>query len=807
MSHYVPRNPMGSTTRKHKPGPARIYTDEERGDRSRQSALKAANKSRLAVRDIAGPEWQQAIAGINWERRNACERNLRLFNETYLRPIFYYGWSDDQLRCIRKTEVVFMDGGMFALAMPRGGGKTAICRSAMVWGTAFPHRRFPYLIGSTQPNADQSLNAIKTLWYRNRLLRDDFPEIAYPIYKLENRFHLARGQLFYGQPTHIEWGSDSIRYPCLLLPKEDAEPYLRNDDVRATLLGDAFRPTITHHPDYDAYVFASAGIFMATAGIDGSIRGEAEIHPITLEQPRPDIVLLDDVQKDQKAESPASCAKLKRLISGAVQGLAGPGRHIAALFPCTVIREGDVADELLDPAKHPEWQGERCKMVTSWPDGLTDYEISPDTDAGRLWQEYAELRKRSLALYEDIRLATEHYATHREVMDRGFTVSWADRYARDGKNPELSAQQHAMELRFKSPDSFPPEFQNEGRRLYSEGEMMITAPQLAERVTTVPRRHLPVDVQYLVISIDVQDEILFWTALGVAPDFTGIITDYGTWPPVPTRYFTKNQTQGWNLLSNGFFREFPQHIDKAIRTDSGRVRAPFEAKIYWAVGKCLAHVRSLEFIRDDEHQTVLTPHKIGIDTRWGQASEAIKRCIRDHGDNRILPYFGQAMPPSHRQFEEFTRTKGWLFEDQINPKCREVKWVLRPSPDGHIYMTADVWRLKDFLFARLGAPVGSPGSIMLFNATPEQHELYADHICRSEYPEPNTMRGMTKNQWLERPEGGVDNDWLDCTAGCVALASLCGAMLEHDRTGTYTRSSSVRSGRSISSRWKSRPRR
>src|SRR5690606_7648952 len=119
--------------------------------------------------------------------------------------------------------------------------------------------------------------------------------------------------------------------------------------------------------------------------------------------------------------------------------------------------------------------------------------------------------------------------------------------------------------------------------------------------------------------------------------------------------------------------------------------------------------------------------------------------------------------------------------------------------DGVMQLTTDVNRLKDFLFARLGSPVGSPGSVTLFDATESQHELFSDHICRSEYPEAVTARGLTKNMWQPRPDGGVDNDWLDCLVGCMALASRAGACLQMNGGAQPVRKGN---GSRISSRWK-----
>lgn len=53
-------------------------------------------------------------------------------------------------------------------------------------------------------------------------------------------------------------------------------------------------------------------------------------------------------------------------------------------MPCTAIRPGDMADNILDRDKHPEWNGERTKMVYAFP-----------ADE-KLWQQYAELRADSL---------------------------------------------------------------------------------------------------------------------------------------------------------------------------------------------------------------------------------------------------------------------------------------------------------------------------------------------------------------------------------------------------------------------------
>jgi hypothetical protein len=89
-------------------------------------------------------------------------------------------------------------------------------------------------------------------------------------------------------------------------------------------------------------------------------------------------------------------------------------------MPCTVIQEGDVSDTFLDRQLKPRWKGERCAMVIKWPAGITDTEITEDTEAGQLWNEYARLRLTGLQQDGDHAEATKFYQQHRA---RWMTVS------------------------------------------------------------------------------------------------------------------------------------------------------------------------------------------------------------------------------------------------------------------------------------------------------------------------------------------------------------------------------------------------
>src|SRR5690606_10534550 len=105
---------------------------------------------------------------------------------------------------------------------------------------------------------------------------------------------------------------------------------------------------------------------VSVAGLTGSIRGQSTTLP-NGSIIRPEFVILDDPQTRESAHSLSQNQRRKAIIKGDVLGMAGPGRKIAAVMPCTVIRADDMADEMLDRKKNAEWSGRKTKMVYRFP--------------------------------------------------------------------------------------------------------------------------------------------------------------------------------------------------------------------------------------------------------------------------------------------------------------------------------------------------------------------------------------------------------------------------------------------------------
>jgi hypothetical protein len=349
--------------------------------------LKERARARNIALSLAGRDIGELPAVANPERKGKAASDFRFFCETYFPLTFHLPWSRDHLKVIGRIEQAVLRGGLFALATPRGFGKSTLCECACIWAVLNGHREFVCLIGSDEGHAMDMLESIKMELDGNDLLLEDFPEVVYPIQCLDGIANRCKGQLFKGERTHIGWTAKEIVLPTI--PGSNA-----------------------------------SGAIIKVAGITGRIRG-MKYKRADGQTVRPTLVVIDDPQTDESARSLSQCATRESILAGAVLGLAGPGKKISGIMPCTVIRPGDMADNILNRDKHPEWNGERTKMVYSFPTNE------------KLWQRYAELRAESMRQGHAGEEATEFYRQYRAEMDAGAAVAWPERFNHD----ELSAIQ------------------------------------------------------------------------------------------------------------------------------------------------------------------------------------------------------------------------------------------------------------------------------------------------------------------------------------------------------------------------------
>lgn len=681
------------------------------GSHKRQAAERQREQTATG-RDLGALPWVADPA-----RRAAAAGSFRAHCETYHPETFHLGWSDDHLTVIRQIEDAVRLGGLFATAMPRGSGKTSLAEVACVWAAVNGYHPFVCLIGSDEGAAEAMLGSIKTELEVNERLAEDYPEVCLAIAALEGIANRCKGQTYGGARTRIEWTAKEIVLPTL---KPAGWP--DRDD---------HRPFVGP----EGYSLAS-GAIIKVAGITGGIRGmkhkRADGKTV-----RPTLVVPDDPQTDQSARSPSQCETRERILAGAILGLAGPGKRIAGIMPCTVIRAGDMADRILDRNLHPEWHGTRTKMVYAFP------------RAEKLWEEYARLRADSLKAENDGREATEFYRKHREEMDAGARVAWPDRHGPD----ELSALQHAMNLRFdRGERAFFAEFQNQPLPEEESRSDDLTPDQIAAKTNRLPRGRVPVACNHLTTFVDVQGTLLYYCVCAWEDDFTGCVIDYGSYPDQKRPYFTL--------------------ADAKHTLDRAHKGAGLEGRIYAGLEALSAALLGRPWARDDGAD--LRVGRQLIDANWGVSTPVVRQFCRQSPHSAVLT-------PSHGKFvgERATPISDWT----KRPGDRAGhNWRLRLTGEGRgarsvIYDT-NYW--KSFVHARLSTAMGDRGCLSLFGEKPDAHRMLADHLT-SEFRVRREGQGRTMDEWKLRPER-PDNHLFDCVVGCAVAASLLGCSLAETRS-------------------------
>lgn len=671
----------------------RKHTPEETSGARSYEDRRNAERDRQAEQSLAGRDIGQLPEVVNPNRKAACERNFQLFCESYFPETYSLAWSPDHLKVIEKIETAVLRGGLFALALPRGSGKTTITESAALWSMLYGHREFVVLIGATESAALELLDSLKTELEVNKRLAEDFPEVCYPVAQLEGIANRCAGQLYKGERTRITWTSNEIVLPTV-------------EGSRAS------------------------GIIVRVAGITGRIRG-MKFKRSDGRSVRPSLVIIDDPQTSESAGSLEQTRKRVRVLAGDILGLAGPGQKISGIMPCTIIRPGDMADIILNRNTHPDWNGEKTRMVYRFPTNM------------KLWEEYAEIRAEALRTEGNFQKATEFYLANREAMDAGAEVSWEARFNHD----EVSALQHAMNLKFQDEAAFMSEYQNDPLPDDTADDSLLSVDEICAKINGLARRRVPLKCDRLTMFVDVQKALLFYVVIAWAEDFTGAVIDYGSWPDQHRHeYSLADANPSIQTL-------FP--------------KAGFEGALYAALSALTDECLGREWEREDG--AVLKIERALVDANWGQSTDVVYQfCRQSSHAGVILPSHGRYVGASSKPMTEYRKQQG----DRLG-----FNWMI-PNVAGkrairHVIYDTNYW--KSFIHARLAVPVGDKGALTLYGRIPGAHQLFAEHLT-AEYRVKTQGRGRTVDEWKLKPQSH-DNHFLDCVAGCAVCGSMLGASL------------------------------
>jgi hypothetical protein len=396
--------------------------------KNRTFASEAARKraAREASADI-GDEIDDALAGIDWPRRRRAERDFLFFLRAYCTSedptagAFLEIPPPTQMQpIVRDMEQAIGDASLpYHIRVARGHGKTAYTKGAALWVAATGRRRYEVIVGANDGNAENIIDDIFIAITESPKFVQDFPEIALPFLKLAGAYQRAKTQKCHGRNTNPKKSADRIIFPTVFDPK-------------------------TGRP------FPSSGVILDAIGFNAGARGKAK--GIV----RPDFVIFDDLQNDDKAQSEGQVGKMAAKIKKTFMGLAGHRKKIAAIMTSTPI-EADDLSELF--AADPGWKTKTYKMVKSWPRCHNpEMSIEERKTVRDLWLEYWDVFNAEKAADRVPHIAANRfYRKNRKAMDDGAEVLNPRNF---DPSTELSGIQHAMNILLRDGEAtFMSEYQ------------------------------------------------------------------------------------------------------------------------------------------------------------------------------------------------------------------------------------------------------------------------------------------------------------------------------------------------------------
>lgn len=622
---------------------------------------------------------------VDPKRRKKTSKSLKAHCLAYHAPKFPLDFSPVHEELIEQIEAAVFDGSQNVMIVARGTGKTTICTCAIEWAICHGHRTFPFLVAADETKATRLLEGIKTEFDTNPLLLEDFPEICFPIQALERIVQRANGQTCGGESTFIRWKSNELVFPTT------AEGRARGN----------------------------AGAVLRVGGITGALRGAQATLPWGAIR-RPDLVLCDDPQTRESANSPKQCDDREQTIKADVIGMAGPGKQIALVVTGTPIRHGDVICRLADNERNPSFRPVKRKMMESWPENLD------------LWHRYGEILRLCWIEKRPVDEATQFYVANGEAMRAGCRVYWDQRI-----DPGMEdAVQTAMTLWIRDPVSFAAEYQLEPEDLVEGQDVVYLTPEkIRAAVNNLPRSEPPVDATELVAFIDVQQEVLVHAVTAWAPGYVGSVLDYGTWPQQHRNY--------WTLLS-------------LTATLSDSYQGSLDAKILAGLRELTESIQERVWLRSNGSRLHLS--RGFIDAGWGHSTDVVFRFCREYGGGIWYPTFGVGITAGKKPLNEAFEPKPG---QEAGPYFQRRHDTERHSD----YYRYDANYYKTLVHKCLGTPDGDDGAARLWKG---EHILLADHL-RAEYPVKTFGQGREVVEWKLRP--GQDNHLFDCLAGCCMGAA------------------------------------
>jgi hypothetical protein len=443
---------------------------------------------------------------------------------------------------------------------------------------------------------------------------------------------------------------------------------------------------------------------------------------------RPDIALVDDPQTLDSAISLVKSKKRIDVLHQSIRGLAGPKRSISIVMACTKMYENDLACQIMDAKKYPQWTSHTFKMMLSFPENMS------------LWDEYWNIRTGAAKSKER---ALDFYKKHRCEMDRGGQMYWNDRYRDDEK--EVSGIQHMMNLYYENSHVFWSEYQNEPQ---SEGTNIFrtaSRTQVEALCVEEPEGTIPNNAMLVVAHIDIHKNIHYGTAAAFAQDGTMCKCWHGTFPRQGRLYFE-------------------QRIPPVPIPDNEN-DAPIINELVSAI-QFFAHARWTKPNGVRLPTTVIT-----IDFRW--KPEYTLSAMANSGFGQMcIPYMGMPVNPDQMPFKEYTVKPGDSKGDY---------WYLSTNNEYLVpLIKCDVNAMKEQLHTKLLLEPSKVGSVSFDGGPPKTtnslnwNSMFIEHLFSKDPAFKEGKRTLrTKLVWVDKL-GKPDDHYFDCLVANLTMGDVYG---------------------------------
>lgn len=697
------------------------------------SRKKPAKKSSASLRAKDAARKKALLAAATVVKIPKCkdrDRRARLESDDVAWLMYYFGkdcdledpftyeFTEQQLEMIKAIGRALEFGGDQALAASRGEGKTTITERLILKYHLQGKVNYSVIFQASGELAANCLDAIKTYIERNVLLRQDYPEVCYPVIALEGAnirantqrvsgFRHDNGKSFEMASSKFTWSGDEIIFPDVL-----GSPSGRS--------------------------------IIATRGLDSTVRG------LKKRGKRPKIAVIDDPDTEDTARSEEQSTKLELRIEAAIGGLGGQKKRIGRVIITTIQSPISVSFRYTDPKIKPTFKGRRFKFLVKKPDRMD------------LWEEYILLWKEDFDLGDEhCRRSCQFYLDHRKEMDAGAKVSNSNRFdgskLPDGTQLEHSALQHYFNLvgRLGLP-VVAAEYDNDPIVSDSIIEDDLKPTRIQKKVNGFERCSIPRGCVLLTQGIDVRKRALHWVVRAWRLDGTGFTIDYGVFEIHGTTYGSNEGVD--QAVQRAILSRLEESKETKYTFDDGQ-RLEIDLTLVDA-GWMTAAVYGACVIAG---VGVLPVQGFGKSSGCVQANfhDALKSTVdRKPGDNWFL---------SRKQ--KFVK-----FEQSGDSRVNEIvsrMWLVCTNADHWKRWEHDRWRtdIGSAGSMSLFGEAGDDGERM--SKDQRDHHSYAHHICNEQ-----EVEKLKKSKLTRFFEAKSENThWLDASCYADVAASIRGIVL------------------------------